>query len=66
MVKLIDFSHVEKNLTQRTPIKDLNPVCHMPYELTICERFYYFFYETAEKNLQQTPEPEKRYHLKSS
>lgn len=38
----------------------------MPYELPICEHFYYFSYETAEKNLQQTPEPEKRYHLKSS
>lgn len=50
-----------KNISQRTPTKDLNPVCHMPYDLkyTSVEHFYYLCYETAEKNLQQTPEPEK-------
>jgi len=50
-----------KKNNQRTPTKDLNPVCRMHYELqyTTCEHFHCCFYETAEKNLQQIPDPEK-------
>lgn len=59
--KATRFFSCGKNISQRTPTKDLNPVCHMPYDLkyTFVEHFYYLCYETAEKNLQQTPKPEK-------
>lgn len=65
MAKLLDFSHILKKPkanSQRTLTKDLKPICYIHYELnytTICARFCYLFQETAEKNLQQIPDPEK-------